>query len=43
MEEMCLVFLRYYPMSDLQMCGSQFNILPYLNTIGLDSNVYVDL
>ncbi|OQV22795.1 DBH-like monooxygenase protein 1-like protein [Hypsibius exemplaris] len=36
-EEMCLVFLYYYPKIDLNTCGSRFKIKPYLKAIGLDS------
>ncbi|OQV22803.1 DBH-like monooxygenase protein 1-like protein [Hypsibius exemplaris] len=35
MEEMCLVFLDYYPKADLSTCGAMFNLPSYLDTIGL--------
>ncbi|GAU92099.1 hypothetical protein RvY_04227 [Ramazzottius varieornatus] len=37
-EEMCLVFLFYYPKVDLNMCGSRYKVEKYLDAIGLRSN-----
>ena len=34
-EEMCLVFLDYFPKIDLNQCGASFKLPPYLKAIGL--------
>ncbi|OWA50095.1 DBH-like monooxygenase protein 1-like protein [Hypsibius exemplaris] len=41
MEEMCLIFLSYYPKSDLSICGSQFQIKPYLKALGMTPDMLI--